>query len=232
MARKRPRSRTPRKSWTSKKRIYKRAPNNRHFVKLLKAPVPNRMLVPLRYVQTISLDPGSGTPAGHVFRANSIHDPDYTGVGHQPLGHDIFEQLYRHYIVQKSKISCTFLSSSSDGALGPAIVSIGLRDDNVLQTDMDLVREQANTTYSVIGGASSGMIPVTLHNSYKVSEFFSRNPTDDQLGASFGSNPTEGSWYHVQAIAANQSSDTVALSVQVSMSFEVLLGERKPLDAS
>ena len=61
----------------------------------------------LRYSQTVTINPGIGTCGVYKFRANSIFDPDYTGIGHQPYGHDNLESIYQHYTVDSSTITVT-----------------------------------------------------------------------------------------------------------------------------
>ncbi len=63
-----------------------------------------KLMVKLRYVDTITIDPGAAAIGIHVFRANSIFDPDLTGTGHQPLLHDTYATLYDRYRVVSSKI--------------------------------------------------------------------------------------------------------------------------------
>jgi len=45
----------------------------------------------------VGLNPAIGAAAGYVFNLNSLHDPNTSGVGHQPTGFDqliaIYEQL-------------------------------------------------------------------------------------------------------------------------------------------
>lgn len=42
------------------------------------------------------------------FRPNSIYDPNYSDVGHQPLGRDLLAGMYQHYRVLKAEFKCSF----------------------------------------------------------------------------------------------------------------------------
>lgn len=42
------------------------------------------------------------------FRPNSIYDPNYSDVGHQPLGRDLLAAIYQHYRVLKAEFTCSF----------------------------------------------------------------------------------------------------------------------------
>jgi len=69
---------------------------------------PDRILIPMRYVTTISFASTSGVPAGNVFSGNSPYDPNQTGVGHQAYG---FDQLSTYYT--------NFLCTHSSCVIGP-----------------------------------------------------------------------------------------------------------------
>lgn len=43
--------------------------------------VKNKFTTVLKYVDVISINPGSAATTSHVFRANGIFDPDLTGTG-------------------------------------------------------------------------------------------------------------------------------------------------------
>lgn len=47
----------------------------------------------------------------HVFRANGLYDPDWTGGGHQPFNRDTLLGEYRKYIVTSSFFSVTWMNS-------------------------------------------------------------------------------------------------------------------------
>lgn len=42
------------------------------------------------------------------FRPNSIYDPNYSDIGHQPLGRDLLAGIYQHYRVLKAEFKCSF----------------------------------------------------------------------------------------------------------------------------
>lgn len=72
---------------------------------------PNTKTVALRYVENITLDGGSGSTAVNVFRVNSIYDPNYTGVGHQPMFRDNYAAIYEDYRVNYSTITMVALGT-------------------------------------------------------------------------------------------------------------------------
>lgn len=49
----------------------------------------------------------------HRWNANSIYDPDNTGVGHQPRFHDKWSQIYKRYVVYACKIQWELINSGT-----------------------------------------------------------------------------------------------------------------------
>lgn len=85
----------------------------------------------LRYVDTISIDPGSAGIASHVFMANGLYDTDVTGTGHQPLGFDELAALYTQYRVTSSDIKVTPVSAGTASTV-PALIGVFRDSDATL----------------------------------------------------------------------------------------------------
>lgn len=85
------------------RRKRKRKRSGPRVTKMIKDKTTSR----LRYVDTISIDVSAASIANHVFRCNSVFDPDLTGIGHQPFGYDQHTLLYDRYRVLSSKITVT-----------------------------------------------------------------------------------------------------------------------------
>lgn len=66
---------------------------------------PKTSLVELTYCDTVIVPTADdGVSAPRIFRMNSIHDPDYTGTGHQPRGADQWANIYKKYCVVGCKV--------------------------------------------------------------------------------------------------------------------------------
>lgn len=73
--------------------------------RVLSTPFPSRMIVNLKYNSgLITLTPGA-ISNHHEFNSNSVFDPDYTGIGGQPLWRDQISPLYSRYRVTACKVS-------------------------------------------------------------------------------------------------------------------------------
>jgi hypothetical protein len=73
-----------------------------------------RKKVTLRYVQTLQFSIEAGDATSHIWRLNSIFDPDLTnGSGeHQPYGFDQLATFYARYRVMKTIVRAVFSPSS------------------------------------------------------------------------------------------------------------------------
>jgi hypothetical protein len=73
-----------------------------------------RKKITLRYVQTLQFSIDAEDATSHIWRLNSIFDPDLTGgTGeHQPYGFDQIAPLYARYRVMKTIIKAIFSPSS------------------------------------------------------------------------------------------------------------------------
>lgn len=97
-----------RRRMARRKTGFKRPPRFQMVPRLV---VPERALVSMRYSQTVgtTLDNTNSVLLNfQTFRANSIFDPDQTGLGHQPAGYDELANFYRYYRVVGLKYNIKF----------------------------------------------------------------------------------------------------------------------------
>lgn len=197
-------------------------PYQKPGLSMLWDPFPAKATALMRYNTTIQLTADvASIPGYHLFRCNSINDPDYTGVGHQPYGHDTYATIYNHYKVNSATIVITPLENKT-GFLGCT-----LTDDASVALGFDSVKEVKGTR----------MIPLVPSgtNSGKVVQYFNRNqvfdPNIDGLGAAMNQNPTEATMFHVWFAPLNSTS-TGTLYCNVSIVFNVSMWELKDLGQS
>lgn len=191
---------------------------------------PNNKVVKLRYSDTVSLDPGIlKAPQGLAFRANSIFDPDYSGAGHQPMGHDQLGAFYNHYTVLGAKF--TFRMSSYNSA-GPIICGVILDDDATAPSNINALIEQGRG-YTTLIDQKGGKGISKLVARYSAKRFHGVTDVKDniQLKATFGNNPAEGAYWVIWA-ACLDGTDPSALQGQVTIDYIVQLSEPKDLTQS
>lgn len=183
---------------------------------------PNSIITKLRYCTFGSLTAAAGVVTSQTFRANSIHDPDFTNTGHQPLYHDQWAAIYDQYVVLGSQIKVTFTSSSS---IYTNIVGIVGDDDSSTSTNLETLMEQNNGYSTVVGAA--GAPPVTITATFSPQEMFGIDAKSD--GASqttFGSNPTEEWYWKLYSIYSDANTSTTTY-YKVEIEYTVKMSELK-----
>lgn len=200
----------------------------------------NSKLVKLRYVQTISLNATGVIPAINEFRANSVYDPDKTGVGHQPSNHDRLAAIYDRYTVLGAKCTVHWVPTSSTPISPPPVLLLHTSENggdlalahasgginNVLE------QPRLSNSHSYIGDPSSK--PVMLTKYFSAKKFFgiSKFVGDSPYSADTTANPTEGAFFEVGVISPDDSVDPGAVSVRVEIDYIVVYTEPKRADAS
>ncbi|WP_445772155.1 hypothetical protein, partial [Rheinheimera sp.] len=175
----------------------------------------------LRYCQTIGIDPNVGQAASYLFRANSIYDPDFTGTGHQPYGHDQLEEIYNHYCVDSATITVT----PTDGVQG--IWGISVTDNSVVTSGFDTVVEQQAT--SVTGPSWNGAQMPTLKKTYNRHTSF---PVYKDTSALMGANPAEEAYFQVWCRAKDAATNQPNSLFLVCITYNVTCYELKDLGSS
>lgn len=196
--------------------------------------VPDSHVVKLRYVDNASLDANIGLTAQHLYRANSIFDPDLTAVGHQPLGHDQWLPFYDHYTVIGSKCTVHFTTANSDASLGSQMVGVLLQDSTASITNPNNIMEQTGSGYKVLTNASAGQT-ATVSKGFSAKKFFGLQSVKDNralIGAAQQTNPTELAYFNVYQTALNSTHNPDFVRIIVTIEYTVLYTERKTLAQS
>lgn len=220
-----------------KKRTYKkRSRKSTAFTRYrsIKNIVPDSKIVKLRYVQQIGLDAGAGLASAHVFRANSIFDPDYSGTGHQPLGHDQWAVFYDHYNVISSKCTAQFIATGTNSSTDACMVGILLKDNISPITDPTTIMEQSNSGYSFLSGQTASSVK-TIRKGYSAKQFFGLKDVKDNrsiTGGNMGGNAGDDALFHVYQTALGVTDNPRSIDAIVTIEYLVQLTERKTLAQS
>lgn len=190
------------------------------------AVVPKAFRTKLLYTEVRDFTNVAGLDA-YVYRGNSINDPNFTGAGGQPNGHDEWSALYGMYTVLgcKFEVMCdnhvaadtcyvTILPSYNSATLTDAINASG--SSRALSV---MLAADANHEKGLVGYASSKDI------------LDCKDISDDvDNSAVFGNNPARAWYWHlyVQNLAGNANDMTVI----VRMTFYCQLSVAKALNLS
>lgn len=187
--------------------------------------VSKAQVVTMRYCDTINLTAGAAVPVQYLLRANSIFDPDYTGTGHQPISHDQWSQWYHHYTVVGSKC---YVTANTTSGVSTQNLNIGLGVVSAVPVNMDLntTKEQGNYQIRLIQGTDKSVRLSKGYSPKKEHTIANIRDNIDTLGAMFGANPTEDTYFHIWMMG-NYEQGTAMVTVAFTVIFRVLLTERK-----
>lgn len=221
----------PAKSKNTKKE--KRTYRKRSVMRIVKqpiAPVAQKQVVKMLYSETLPLNAlGIGQAVTCQFRANSIFDPNFTGVGHQPMGHDQWSAFYNHYCVVSSKCRVDYLPQST--AIGGNFIgAIRISPDSAPSTIPAI--QLFENRQAVTGICMTAGRPLRLNNTYNMYKQFGIKPgLSTTCTAAFGANPVEDCYFHV-SICPYDSSVQAQSFVIVLIEYTVLLLEPRTLSES
>lgn len=185
----------------------------------------------MRYVEKIDMTGATSSLIVQSFSANGIYDPNITGIGHQPLGHDQWLTFYNHYCVIGSRINVQWVN---DDNTENYIVGIHLDSSAGLSASLNTNMENPDTIWRPLSNDHGGysMCNTALQCSPPKRL---RMRTNNSLirGEMNVSNPTEQLYYNL----FSQLQDTTAtpsaeLTAYVTIDYIVLLTEPKDLSAS
>lgn len=190
----------------------------------------NRQIVTLRYAERLSgMTGGVGTGDAQVYRANSIFDPDFTGVGHQPMGTDQYQAIYHHYRVRAARISVQF--SQNDGSTVPITCWVALSSTSTVTGNARTAIEGGYAAWKTIG-TFGNEVDKPLVNIYNAKKFFGPTAIDADHKASFSANPQEDVFFHV-AYQPTLATDTgVGVTGMVVIEYDCELTEPVNLSPS
>lgn len=188
---------------------------------------PTRWKRKVNYCEKISIDPAtSGLAVAHYFSANSLFDPNRSGVGHQPNGFDQLMAAYDHYAVTKAKLTLTV---DNDGNNTGVLVGIGARDTQSGTSVPASLIEQGRCVYTGVGAAGGPTIK-DLSLTIDVGKFLGGRDVlaDPQLKGSSTASPTEEAFFQIWA-AAMGTNDPAAVNMIVKVEYDAYFMEPKQL---
>lgn len=168
-----------------KARKYKKYKKSNPRKALTPYPFPRTQVSKLRYVEEIYIDASGPTVATNgiafnTFRANGCHDPNMTGVGHQPRGWDEHKTLYNQYVVLGSKITIQPTRLDSTDKIGYFGIIRRTGTSSVLSslTNIGDIMETRNGVYRRMSGFRSGGPERSLTMKFSHKKQFSTSPLE------------------------------------------------------
>lgn len=164
----------------------------------------------LRYHEDFALNPGpGGVPGFYAFRANSIYDPDASGVGHQPRGYDQLAALYKYVRVDEVQIEL-WSDCPNDG--NPKILSITCesKQDTALSTpSRQKMMETANASFKSVSNTEDTHFTSLRAKPWKIGGI---KQSEDVYRHNKTSNPTEVLYLNVRGMPIDSSVDSANIN--------------------
>lgn len=213
-----------RKTKRKRKRFFKKFKTSRAIIRMPSI-MPDTLLVNMKYNTSITMVNVAGF-GSYVFRMNSISDPDFTGLGHQPLGHDQWANFYAEYEVKSSSVDCFAIPTVNN----PVVFSIYPAITSSVTASTTLAIEQPYTKYQYIATINIGD-QRHLRHFMTVRKIEGRNTDSVNYIATFGSNPTLSRFW-ILSLASMTGVDISTIRVNVTITYHCKLFRRITLSES
>lgn len=196
--------------------------------------VPRELVTHLRYVDQYQLTPTT-TLVMQSFRGNSMHDFDYTGTGHQPMGYDqLCPTLYGEWVVTAVNVKATFQLSTTVvanvGVNRQDVAMFWVPNDTTLPTTSIQLLENHNCKWKRLTGYQN---KCQISTSCNFPKLFGRTlkeylASPDFVGQS-GSNPPRWGLLNVACCTAIAGADTSAGVVEFTLEADFTVHFRSPV---
>lgn len=195
----------------------------------IKSLVPYSMGATLKYSDVVSVNPGAGTPASYIFRANGLYDCDYTGGGHQPRGFDQYMGLYQRYCVVGCaiKVTANQNSVSANSAITYLSVFPANTPSPTISSLYDIFEQpKCRTNYfssnSSMPSVKGGQPQVT--NYVNIGMYLGKDdPTnDDTACGDVSQNPSDLVYFHTYFGSTSTTADLASSDLVVELTFYVV----------
>jgi len=193
--------------------------------------VPDRTYVTLKYNEDLAIGvPAGGLMTNYLYRCNSIFDPNQTGTGHQPLGHDQYANFYKKYVVIGATLTATFKALDNSSLTNPdaSNYTVGIctiQDPSDATTSSTEFQENNRTTYANVCAQSPYTMVTKKFNS---SEFFGLDKIldNEKYGADFGSNPDQQAHWQIGIFQPSAPTSSGRMYVNIAIKYTLALRER------
>lgn len=173
-----------------RRKTYRR---RRRRVPRLKLGFPSHKIVKLRYCAPLNLDAPAGALGSHTYSMNSVFDPDFSGIGHQPRFFDQWAAIYGRYTVLGAKITVSIIGPTTSSVGQKLGIQMSGNDTGLTFPNNDvtalLEAPMINAKMRTVHPEPSRTKPLSHYWSYRKT-MGRLNPTDDVCSAAVTTSPT------------------------------------------
>ncbi len=205
---------------------------------MLRSIFPDTLRRVLKYCSSKSYTTGTSGIVGstNTYRLNGLHDPDTTGVGHQPYGYDQLTPFYGVYTVVRAWAEITVSGVDDSSTYLAYMVQPSLSTTTLASSTLEQVSEYDEMNFIMLGQSSSGIPNQSIRLPKIDLPKLEGLSMESYLGnsnfrGSVGSNPSQGSQFVVGIGNAAGTSAKVA-TLTVELFFESVWQSRKSLPQS
>lgn len=189
-------------------RVVTRRPRRMALYRGVRTPFPETKLVRHRYCDVVELPAkaaGVGGLSSYTFCMNDMYDPDYSGIGHQPLYRDEMAARYGKYTVIASYIRVTFGQFNQEQCRYGIVATASSDPMPGSNPSRSLVEEYGyGSKISAISAPhvpSQRTYPLVLRNSYDAKRWYKTTLkgilADDAKVTNVGLSPNERLFYYI-----------------------------------
>jgi hypothetical protein len=199
-------------------------------------PTPVVQMIQFPYVETVAMDPTSGTAASQLWNLTGLYDPNNTGTGHQPMGFDQWLGIfYNDYCVVEAYWDVICFSQSAT-ATGQALIVHGLADDSNVSLLPEKLSENPTYTVTPLGSMGSAHDVVRFHGHLDIAKHFGITRQSLLSAADHRGNasaiPAQNVFLQVLVSANNASVNPENVVTWTKLRFLTVLSERQELPQS
>lgn len=178
------RKHAPKRKLIRRKRMGKRVNVNRAL-----QPIAQRYICKMKYSDVVATD----TFGMFQYNLNSIFDPNRTGTGHQPYGHDTLQTLYNRYRVIACGWRITALRGTGVDTGSTPIVMAAMPANEVLSfaTTAEIIENPRSKYITQNPGSTALVLKGKSYLPSLVGRSKSQYMADDRYQAAFGASPNE-----------------------------------------
>lgn len=147
-------------------------------------PIPQRYICRMKYAETFLL---SSIASGYRFNLNSIFDPNRTGIGHQPYGHDTFVTLYNRYRV----IACSYIITAYNASDAIRLCALPANEEVVVSNCSEAIENPRAKFITQFPGGNTNKLKGKISIANLMGRTKAQYMADDRFQATFGSSPVE-----------------------------------------
>lgn len=195
--------------------------------------IADKTMVKLKYTTAISLT-SAGLIAHHIYRGNSLFDPDLSGGGFQPAGFDQWAAFYNRYRVHASSILVKARDNQTSDGNPFNMLLIMPKNDTTPETNYVDAACEPYAKKRFLPTKDAGY-PLTVKHymtTRKIRGISKAAAEDQDYQASISANPLREWYWHIYAQNVNASVVSQDVKVYIELTYYCTFMDRRPLDRS